>query len=169
MASTKLLVGFLGIVLAFAPDAALRAYDTRGTRWGLIAARRPDVAGLIMALEQSIVMGIALAWLFVRMLGESEAEDQRARALRRRSGSRSASMRRSPRHTDARAPPGIAATAPSDDRVEHGHARPASVEAHRRRPSASAMFSAIRPEPGLGRAEPGRSRGGSTPNACVSR
>ena len=36
------------------------------------------VAGLIMALEQSIVMGIALAWLFVRMLAESEAEEQRA-------------------------------------------------------------------------------------------
>ena len=31
-----------------------------------------------MALEQSIVMGIALAYLFVRMLAESEREDQRA-------------------------------------------------------------------------------------------
>ena len=34
-----------------------------------------------MALEQSIVMGIALAYLFVRMLAESEEED-RARAER---------------------------------------------------------------------------------------
>ena len=31
-----------------------------------------------MALEQSLVMGVALAYLFVRMLAESEAEDQRA-------------------------------------------------------------------------------------------
>ena len=31
-----------------------------------------------MALEQSIVMGIALAYLFIRMLQESEEEDQRA-------------------------------------------------------------------------------------------
>ena len=31
-----------------------------------------------MALEQSIVMGITLAYLFVRMLAESDAEDQRA-------------------------------------------------------------------------------------------
>jgi hypothetical protein len=31
-----------------------------------------------MALEQSIVMGVALAYLFFRMLTESEAEDQRA-------------------------------------------------------------------------------------------
>ena len=30
------------------------------------------------ALEQSIVMGIALAWLFARMLSESEEEEQRA-------------------------------------------------------------------------------------------
>jgi hypothetical protein len=37
-----------------------------------------QVAGLIMALEQSIVMGIALAWLFARMLGESEEEELRA-------------------------------------------------------------------------------------------
>ena len=31
-----------------------------------------------MALEQSIVMGIALAWLFARMLSESEEEERRA-------------------------------------------------------------------------------------------
>ena len=31
-----------------------------------------------MALEQSIVMGIALAYLFARMLTESEQEEQRA-------------------------------------------------------------------------------------------
>jgi hypothetical protein len=30
-----------------------------------------------MALEQSIVMGIALTWLFVRMINESEREEQR--------------------------------------------------------------------------------------------
>jgi hypothetical protein len=31
-----------------------------------------------MATEQSIVMGIALAYLFVRALAESEREEQRA-------------------------------------------------------------------------------------------
>ncbi len=35
------------------------------------------MAGLVMALEQSIVMGIALVCLFVRMLAESEREAQR--------------------------------------------------------------------------------------------
>jgi hypothetical protein len=36
------------------------------------------MAGLVMALEQSIVMGIALVYLFVRMLSESEREAERA-------------------------------------------------------------------------------------------
>jgi cytochrome c oxidase assembly factor CtaG len=78
MASTKLLVGFLGVLLAFAPDLLYAAYDEPGRRWGMTAQDDQQVAGLIMALEQSIVMGIALAWLFARMLGESEEEEQRA-------------------------------------------------------------------------------------------
>jgi putative membrane protein len=77
MGSAKLLVGFLGVLLAFAPDV-LYAYDWSGTKWGLTPLDDQHVAGLVMALEQSIVMGIALAYLFIRMLGESEAEEQRA-------------------------------------------------------------------------------------------
>jgi putative membrane protein len=78
MASTKLLVGFLGIALAFAPELLYDAYDHPGKRWGMTALDDQHVAGLIMALEQSIVMGIALAWLFARMLAESEEEERRA-------------------------------------------------------------------------------------------
>jgi cytochrome c oxidase assembly factor CtaG len=80
MASTKILVGFLGILLAFSPDVLYDFYVVRpeDTRWGLDPLDDQRVAGLIMALEQSIVMGIALAYLFVRMLVESEEEDQRA-------------------------------------------------------------------------------------------
>jgi cytochrome c oxidase assembly factor CtaG len=77
MASTKLLVGFLGVLLAFAPDL-LYSYDWSGTKWGLTPLDDQHVAGLVMALEQSIVMGVALAYLFVRMLAESDAEDERA-------------------------------------------------------------------------------------------
>jgi len=80
MASTKILVGFLGILLAFSPEVLYSFYEVgpNSTRWGLSALDDQRVAGLIMALEQSIVMGIALAYLFVRMLVESEEEDQRA-------------------------------------------------------------------------------------------
>jgi cytochrome c oxidase assembly factor CtaG len=77
MGSTKILVGFLGVLLAFSPDL-LYAYNWSGEKWGLTPLDDQHVAGLVMALEQSIVMGIALAYLFVRMLAESEAEDQRA-------------------------------------------------------------------------------------------
>ena len=78
MASTKLLVGILGVVLAFSPSA-FYAYDFGGAeRLGMDVLDDQHVAGLIMALEQSIVMGIALAYLFARMLTESEQEDQRA-------------------------------------------------------------------------------------------
>ena len=77
MASTKILVGFLGVLLAFSPDL-LYAYAWEGTKWGLTPIDDQQVAGLVMALEQSLVMGIALAYLFFRMLAESEAEDQRA-------------------------------------------------------------------------------------------
>jgi putative membrane protein len=78
MFSTKMLVGFLGIVLAFSPTLLYDFYGTDGHRWGLSPLDDQHVAGLVMALEQSIVMGIALAWLFARMLAESEAEEQRA-------------------------------------------------------------------------------------------
>jgi putative membrane protein len=77
MASTKLLVGFLGVLLAFSPEL-LYAYAWSGTKWGLTPIDDQHVAGLVMALEQSIVMGIALVYLFARMLTESEAEEQRA-------------------------------------------------------------------------------------------
>jgi cytochrome c oxidase assembly factor CtaG len=78
MASTKLLVGFLGILLAFSPTLLFTFYEFSGTRWGMSPIDDQHVAGLVMAMEQSIVMGIALAYLFARMLAESEEEDRRA-------------------------------------------------------------------------------------------
>lgn len=78
MASTKVAVGLLGIVLTFAPAALYAFYDDQPRYWGLSATEDQQIAGLIMATEQSIVMGIAIAWLFTRMLTESEREQQRA-------------------------------------------------------------------------------------------
>jgi putative membrane protein len=78
MLSTKLLVGLLGIALTFAPDALYAFYEDRPPIWGLDPGEDQAIAGAIMALEQSIVMGVALVWLFVRALSESEAEDQRS-------------------------------------------------------------------------------------------
>ncbi len=78
MVVTKLLVGILGVVLAFAPSTIYAFYAHKPAYWGLSPQFDQSMAGLVMALEQSIVMGIALVYLFVRMLGESEREAERA-------------------------------------------------------------------------------------------
>lgn len=81
MVSTKLLVGALGVFLAFYPKLLYSPYDVEGTRWGMTPLDDQHVAGLIMGLEQSLVMGVGLAYLFARMLSESEAADRRAERL----------------------------------------------------------------------------------------
>ncbi len=78
MVSTKLLVGALGIAIAFAPASFYPFYSHHPHYWGLSPSEDQSMAGLLMALEQSVVMGVALVWLFVRMLTESEREAQRA-------------------------------------------------------------------------------------------
>ncbi len=78
MTSTKLLVGALGIALAFLPNAIYPFYEHLPKYWNLSHREDQNLAGLVMALEQSIVMGTALVVLFVQMLTESEREAQRA-------------------------------------------------------------------------------------------
>jgi putative membrane protein len=78
MLSTKVLVGLLGILLAFSPHAIYDFYERQPGYWGLSPGTDQAVGGLVMALEQSIVMGIALVFLFVRALAESDREDERA-------------------------------------------------------------------------------------------
>jgi cytochrome c oxidase assembly factor CtaG len=78
MLVTKLLVGLLGIGITFAPEPLYAFYEHAPRVWGLSPEDDQTVAGAIMALEQSIVMGIALAYLFVRALSESERDEERA-------------------------------------------------------------------------------------------
>jgi putative membrane protein len=78
MVTTKVLVGLLGIVLTFSPDALYAFYTHQPRYWGLSAVSDQNVGGALMALEQSIVMGTALVVLFMRQLSESEREEQRA-------------------------------------------------------------------------------------------
>lgn len=81
MASTKVLVGVLGIALAFDPAALYPLYAHGPRYWGLSAHDDQAAAGMAMALEQSLVMGAALALLFARALVESERQEQRAERL----------------------------------------------------------------------------------------
>jgi cytochrome c oxidase assembly factor CtaG len=77
MASTKVVLGFLGIVITFAPSVLYKVYEGHHY-WGMTPHADQQVAGALMAVEQSLVMGIALSALFVRMLGEADTRDLRA-------------------------------------------------------------------------------------------
>lgn len=76
--TSKLFLGALGMGLAFAPVALYPYYAHHARVWGLSAVEDQSIAGLIMAVEQSLVFGIALVVLFVRALEESERNQQRA-------------------------------------------------------------------------------------------
>ncbi|MTD46311.1 cytochrome c oxidase assembly protein [Conexibacter sp. W3-3-2] len=78
MVVTKVLVGILGIFLTFAPRPLYDVYANGPRYWGLSALDDQALAGAIMAIEQSVVMGIALAFLFIRALGEADRADERA-------------------------------------------------------------------------------------------
>jgi putative membrane protein len=77
MASTKLFVGALGMGLAFAPATLYAYYQHRARVWGLSVADDQSLAGIVMAVEQSLVMGVALVVLFIAALTESEREQRR--------------------------------------------------------------------------------------------
>lgn len=77
MVSTKITVGLLGVVLTFSPEPMYAFYERRMQAWGLTPLGDQSLAGAIMGLEQSVVMGVALAFLFVRALSESERQSMR--------------------------------------------------------------------------------------------
>ena len=78
MASTKVLVGFLGVLLAFAPSLLYDGYARDGQLWGITALEDQQAAGALMGLEQTLIMGVVLVVLFTRMLGEADRDDERA-------------------------------------------------------------------------------------------
>ncbi len=81
MVSTKIGVGLLGIILTFAPNPLYPYYEMREPIFGLNASSDQQISGALMALEQTIVMGIALAYLLFRAIDESEREQRRREAL----------------------------------------------------------------------------------------
>ena len=78
MGTTKLLIAALGVVLTFSPRS-LYAYT--GTFAGMDPLNDQHAAGVVMATEQTFVMGIAFTVLFLRMLADSERRQQRAEAI----------------------------------------------------------------------------------------
>lgn len=74
MSVTKFFVGVLGIILAFSTHSLYAWYQDHPHYWGLTARVDQNLAGVLMALEQSVIMGIALVYIVYRMLGDSEKE-----------------------------------------------------------------------------------------------
>jgi len=81
LSSAKLLMGALGLVLAFSPTAIYDTYKDAPRTWGLSAVTDLNVGGLGMMLEQSLVLVIVFAIMFTRMLERSEREQQRRERL----------------------------------------------------------------------------------------
>jgi putative membrane protein len=78
MFSAKIMVGLLGILLTFSPEALYSFYEDQPNYWGMSAVTDQNVGGAVMALQQSIVMGIAMVVLLLRALSESERDAERA-------------------------------------------------------------------------------------------
>jgi cytochrome c oxidase assembly factor CtaG len=81
LATAKGLMGVLGVVLAFSPDALYATYENAPRTWGLTAVEDQNVGGLVMMVEQSLVLVIAFAVFFARMLQRSESEQRRREAM----------------------------------------------------------------------------------------
>jgi cytochrome c oxidase assembly factor CtaG len=81
LGTAKLLMGVLGVILAFAPDALYSTYEDAPRTWGLTAVEDQNVGGVVMMVEQSLVLVIAFAVFFSRMLERSESEQRRREAM----------------------------------------------------------------------------------------
>jgi putative membrane protein len=81
LAAAKLLLGALGVALAFSPNPIYDSYEHTPRTWGLGVVEDLNIGGLIMLLEQSIVLLIFFALLFVRMIERSERDQRRREQL----------------------------------------------------------------------------------------
>jgi putative membrane protein len=77
ISAAKVLMGGLGLVLAFSPNAIYDTYKDAPRTWGMSALTDLNVGGLEMMFEQSIVLVIFFAILLARMLERSERDQQR--------------------------------------------------------------------------------------------
>lgn len=81
IAAAKAGLAGLGLYLTWSKGLAYEHYETVPRIWGLTAVDDQNVGGAMMMLEQSIVLLIAFVVLFVRMLGQSEADERRRERL----------------------------------------------------------------------------------------
>ncbi|HWT25127.1 MAG TPA: cytochrome c oxidase assembly protein, partial [Solirubrobacteraceae bacterium] len=77
MGGAKFVTGVLASAIAFSPVGFYGFYGDQPRMWGLTAGEDQQLAGAMMMTWELIVMTSAFALLFVRMLADSEREEQR--------------------------------------------------------------------------------------------
>jgi len=77
VSTAKLLMAALGVVLAFSPNVLYDTYEAAPEAWGMSALTDLNVGGLVMMLEQSLVLVVVFSIVLSRMLERSEREQQR--------------------------------------------------------------------------------------------
>jgi putative membrane protein len=75
--AAKLMMGALGVVLAFSPNVIYDTYEHAPRTWGLSPLADLNVGGVEMMLEQSLVLVIFFAIALAKMLERSERDQQR--------------------------------------------------------------------------------------------
>ena len=78
LAVAKLGTGLLASFIAFSPEPRYKHYTEQAPLWGLTPENDQGVAGALMVLQDGVFITATLAFIVVRMLQESEQEDQRA-------------------------------------------------------------------------------------------
>lgn len=79
--SAKLGLAVLGLYLTWSTQVLYPYYETVPRIWGLSAIEDQNIGGAIMMVEQSLTFVLVLAWVFMRMLASSEAEERRRERL----------------------------------------------------------------------------------------
>jgi cytochrome c oxidase assembly factor CtaG len=86
VASAKAGLAALGLFLTWSATAIYPYYETTPRIWGLSPVEDQNVGGVIMMVEQSFTLVIAMVVLFVGMLARSEREQRRQERLEERAG-----------------------------------------------------------------------------------
>jgi putative membrane protein len=84
--TAKVGLAALGLYLTWSTSVFYPYYETVPRIWGLSAVQDQNVGGAIMMLEQSLTFVTVLAYVFVRMLSSSEAEERRRERLEDEAG-----------------------------------------------------------------------------------
>ena len=81
IAAAKFGLAALGLYLTWSSDVFYPYYEDVPRIWGLSAIADQNAGGAIMMVEQSVTFVIALAFLFSRMLTQSETDQTRLEKL----------------------------------------------------------------------------------------